>query len=92
MKIRGVDYGIKHIRIECGGRTYNVAWKYDILRGVRVTDISGFGKGAVVTWAFPPLPGVMGEMLMHCKSRCLRRIGVHVSDRFRYVHDQPRSN
>ena len=89
MKIKGTDYGIKHINIKEGDKRYMVAWKYDIIRGVRVTALIGFSQDAVVEGAFPPLPGVIGEMLMRYKNKRLQRIGINIADRFRYVYKQP---
>lgn len=75
------DYTIKHITIKDGDKEYLVGFRCSLLRGVRVIHMSGFSPEAEVISTYPPLPGVIGDMLM-VLGVDLQRLGIYISKRF----------
>ncbi len=83
-----MDYTIKHITIKDGEKEYFISFRDGLLNGVKVRTLDGFSEKAKVIDAYPPLPGVIGNMLMQSKSKRLQRFGVYLADRFRNRSDQ----
>lgn len=48
----------------------------------------GFSEKAKVIDAYPPLLGVIGNMLMQSKNRKLQRFGIYLAGRFRNGSDK----
>lgn len=75
------DYTIRHIIIKDGKKEYMIGFRCSLLRGVRVIHISGFSPKAEVISTFPPLLGVIGDILMVLGTD-LQSLGVYISKRF----------
>lgn len=77
------DYTIKHIAIQDGEKKYFISFRDGPMHGVTVRTLDGFSEKAKVTDSYPPLLGVIGDMLMQSKSKRLQRFGVYLANRFR---------
>lgn len=78
-----MDYSIKHILIKDGEKEYFISFRVGLMQGVRVRTLEGFSEKAKVIDAYPPLPGVIGNMLMQSKGKWLQRFGIYLANRFR---------
>lgn len=63
-----------------------IGFRYNLFRGVRVIHMSGFSKKAEVISAYPPLIGVVGDMLMVLGAN-LQSLGVHIAKRLGNRYD-----
>ena len=75
------DYTIKHIVIQDGEKEYLIGFRDDLFRGVRVIHMSGFSPKAKIISTYPPLLGVVGDMLMALGAD-LQHLGIYISKRF----------
>jgi hypothetical protein len=75
------DYTIKHIVIQDGEKEYLIGFRDGLFRGVQVIHMSGFSPKAKTISTYPPLPGVIGDMLMELGAD-LQSFGIYISNRF----------
>lgn len=88
--MKKADYSIRHITIRDGEKEYLVSFRTGIWRGVSVVDLHGFSDKVKVISAYPPLFGVIADMLLHLGVRLKRQgqkglgerianLGVHIA-------------
>lgn len=81
------DYSIKHIKIKDGDKEYFISFRDGLIHGVRVITLDGFSENAKITNTYPPLFGVIGDMLMQSDFQRLQRFGIYLANRFRNGSD-----
>ena len=78
-----IDYSIKHICIQDGDKEYYISFRDSLLKGIQVGSLHGFSHNAEIKDAYPPLLGVVGNMLMGSRVKRLRKFGVDLAKRHR---------